>query len=46
MCVGSTERLDWIDAVKGLVVILVLYAHSLPSSPVEDIISTFHVPVL
>lgn len=41
----DSERLSWIDAVKGVAVILVLYAHSLPSSPFEDVISTFHVPL-
>lgn len=39
------SRISWIDAVKGLAVLLVIYAHALPSSPLVDVISTFHVPL-
>ena len=39
------QRVSWIDAVKGLAVLLVIYAHALPSSPFEDVISTFDVPL-
>ena len=39
------QRISWIDAVKGLAVFLVIYAHALPSSPLVDIINTFHVPL-
>ena len=42
---GGGQRISWIDAVKGLAVFLVIYAHALPSSPLVDIINTFHVPL-
>ena len=39
------QRISWIDSVKGLAVLLVIYAHALPSSPFGNVISTFHVPL-
>lgn len=39
----NTQRIDWIDQVKGFGIILVVYGHNFPS--IEDYIYSFHMPL-
>ena len=39
----NTQRIDWIDQVKGFGIILVVYGHNFPI--IEDYIYSFHMPL-
>lgn len=41
----ARERLDWVDAAKGLGIILVVVAHVWTRGPVRDFIYAFHMPL-
>ena len=39
----KTERLDWVDQVKGFTIFLVVYGHNFPFN--EKYIYSFHMPL-
>lgn len=40
---ASSDRIDWVDQVKGLTIFLVVYGHNFPFT--EKYIYTFHMPL-
>lgn len=40
----KAERMDWIDAAKGIGILLVVYGH-IYSGPIKDFIFMFHMPL-
>lgn len=42
---NTRERLDWIDAAKGLGILLVVVGHVWTRGPVRDAIYAFHMPL-
>ena len=39
------ERLSWIDAAKGLAMLIIVWGHVQTGSPLKMWITSFHVPV-
>ncbi|MGD9665298.1 MAG: acyltransferase family protein [Novosphingobium sp.] len=42
---GSRKRLDWVDAARGIGIVLVVIAHVWTRGPVRDAIYAFHMPL-
>ena len=43
--IRGTNRVDWIDVVKGLAMLLIMWGHVQSNSPLKTWVSSFHVPV-
>lgn len=42
---ASKERNSWIDCLKGVAILLVIWGHTQGISPINTWVQTFHVPI-
>jgi len=42
---GVSNRIQWIDIVKGIAILFMLWGHSTPASPFKDWIYSWHMPI-
>ncbi len=43
--VGKTKRLEYVDFLRGLAMLLVVYGHSSPINLANETLNTFHMPL-
>ena len=41
----KTSRIEWIDTVKGIAILLMLIGHMAENSQIRAVISSFHMPL-
>ena len=42
--IQQSNRIEWIDAIKGLAMILIVWGHCQQPSPLKLFLTSFHVP--